>query len=190
MAKVHAVLCAIFESASYKPRRQDQGDALRWQPKWCDRKKTGAERGIRTVPLRRRMGSGKCSNADVTVRSPLADAELERYKNGVKDDVTGGAALLLCSCACSCACSCLARQCQLFAVLQPSSDSLFFSQEMRATSNVSRMRGRVNAQGQPNALLSRSVRSLNAALDDVCERRFVVSCGQCSDAVETDVDGR
>ena len=40
MAKVHAVLYAIFESASYKPMRQKEGDASRSQPRVVRRKET------------------------------------------------------------------------------------------------------------------------------------------------------
>jgi hypothetical protein len=89
MAKVHAILCAMFESADYKPTRQQQGKRI-------------ARAGQRDAVRRNRMaqseeyvqyrcvGGGResknCSNARWDCDCPIASGRcrlrlLRRYKN-------------------------------------------------------------------------------------------------------------
>ena len=77
MAKVHAVLCASFESASYKITRQKKGNAL-WSQRIVAQHKDKQRRARNTysTAVQADEESRKIAQTqDVTVRSPLADAD-------------------------------------------------------------------------------------------------------------------
>lgn len=101
----------------------------------------------------------------MTVRSPLADAEIERYKNGAKDDVTVAqpdscacACACACACSCSCSCSCLARQCPLFACYSPPANREYARYQQRENERARRKPPR-------SGTAKRAVQPLNALGD-------------------------